>query len=259
MNIMKVRLFKAAAAAASVILISGCGMNMKDSAEDNTIEEKPAIDNSATQDTTKEDAVQMPADGETTDRTTDKMTAQEYKGPEKISFYMPDGAAGLRRRTTQFTGPWTAGKDILSLEVFAGAEEDISGDTFSEVWTEYWNKYGSADGYRLGYRLEFGLQSGERIERTILEPDDIYGFLEYIEVYIYDDVNVPPHTWYSHLLQEQVNADTRVTSIKLTCGQRIGEVSDISVSAFVYSDERDFDAEGRYTGNVQAVCQVYRE
>lgn len=239
-----------AAAVSAVMIMTGCSGTKKENNENNII--KQTTGGETVEDRTQETTAEEKA-------TTEETTAVAYRGPDAISFYQPDKTAGGRRLTKEFAGAWTAGKDILSLEVFASGEQKIAGNTFSVLWKEYWEKCEAPEDYRLGYLLEFDTQSEGRVERTILEPDDIYGFLDYIEVYIYDDVNVPPDTWYSHLLQEQVNENTYVTSIKLTAGSRIDEVSNIRVTAFVYKDEKDFDGAGRYIGTHSTECIVKRQ
>ena len=233
----------------TVVLASLCGCSNKSQDDDNK--------NYSTHMTKEE--VTTAGQRVTEEVTTEEPSTEQYLGPEIINFYQSDRQAGCRRLVTEFTGPWNAGKDILSIDVFACDEEEISGDTFSVVWKEYWEKYEKAYEYKIGYTLEFDTMDGGKIKRTILEPDDIYGFLDYIEVYIYDDVNVPPNTWYSHLLQEQITEDTYVTSIKLTCGEKIDEVSNVCLTAFIYKDEEEFDNEGNYTGEHFVKCPVYRQ
>lgn len=243
-NILK---YTAVTAALAIVLstVTGC-------AGDSESDEKKTTENITTENVIKEEPT-------TEEPTTQEPTTEPYLGPDVLNFYESDWAAGCRKLITEYTGPWTVGKDILSIDVFAADEPKISADTFSVVWKEYWERYEEAYDYKIGYMLEFDTQSEGTIKRTILEPDDIYGFLDYIEVYIYDDVNVPPNTWYSHLLQEQITEKTYVTSIKLTCGKRIDEVSNISLTAFVYKGEEDFDEQGNYVGEHLVKCPVYRQ
>lgn len=244
MNIRKniVRLALSAVMSVSVLSSLGC----KDRGTDDSSPKATTENITTTEFVTEEPATEEP-------------TTKPYLGPSVLNFYQSDRAAGCRRLVTEFKGPWTVGKDILSIDVFASDEATISGKTFSGVWKEYWEKYQEAYNYKIGYVLEFDTASEGKIKRTILEPDDIYGFLDYIEVYIYDDVNVPPNTWYSHLLQEQITDKTYVTSIKLTCGKRIDEVSNISLTAFAYNkDKSEFDSNGNYTGQHTVKCPVYK-
>lgn len=218
-----------------------------------------ANDNKSDADKTTESTTTASEDMTTEEPTTKEPETEPYLGPEKLNFYVSDWGAGCRKLVTEYTGEWIIGRDILSIDVFATDEAKISSDTFSVVWREYWEKYEQAYNYKIGYMLEFDTVSEGKIKRTILEPDDIYGFLDYIEVYIYDDVNVPPNTWYSHLLQEQMTEKTYITSIKLTCGKRIDEVSNIMLSAFVYDDEKNFDIQGNYVGEHIIKCPVYKK
>ena len=70
-------------------------------------------------------------------------------------------------------------------------------------------------------------------------------------------VNQIQGNWYSHLLASEVTDNTVMTSIKLTAGTDIALVGDtIKVTAFVYSSDSDFDADGNYTGNVMYSVEV---
>lgn len=190
--------------------------------------------------------------------TTEEVTTEIYTGPEAIGFFQPDNMAGGKKRVEEYWGLWTVGKDILSIEVVPSGEEHVAGTTLKGLWTEYWNENQQTVQYKIGFSIEFDTVNEGKIERTILEPDDIYGFLDYVEVYIYDDVNITPGMWYSHLLQEEMTEDTLISSIKLTCGKNIDQVSNLKISAFAYKGDKDFDQQGKYIGGCQVTCPINR-
>ena len=110
---------------------------------------------------------------------------------------------------------------------------------------------------KIGYIVDFKLKDGQEIKKTITHPDDVFSYRNYLECYLYDDVNQIQGNWYSHLLASEVTDNTVMTSIKLTAGTDIALVGDtIKVTAFVYSSDSDFDADGNYTGNVMYSVEV---
>ena len=110
---------------------------------------------------------------------------------------------------------------------------------------------------KIGYIVSFKLKSGEEINTTIKNPDDVFVYRNYLENYLYDDINQVQGEWYSHLLQSEVTDKTRMTSIKFTAGQDIDKVGDtIKLTAFVYNSDDDFDASGNYKGNVSYTVTI---
>lgn len=104
------------------------------------------------------------------------------------------------------------------------------------------NTFEASNTCRLGYVVDFKLKDGQEIKQTITGPDDVFGYRNYLECYLYDDVNQIQGNWYSHLLNTEVTDKTVMTSIKLTAGTDIALVGDtIKVSAFVYNSDKDFD------------------
>lgn len=104
---------------------------------------------------------------------------------------------------------------------------------------------GSA-GKKIGYLLEYTTPEGN-LSNLILRPSDISDkYWDFIEVYIYDDVNQDVTAWHSHLLDEEINDETLVTSFKITAGERISEVSDMRLTAFLYSPDKADEIDSAY-------------
>ena len=117
--------------------------------------------------------------------------------------------------------------------------------------------YEGYENSKIGYIVSFKLKSGEEINTTIKNPDDVFVYRNYLENYLYDDINQVQGEWYSHLLQSEVTDKTRMTSIKFTAGQDIDKVGDtIKLTAFVYNSDGDFDASGNYKGNVSYTVTI---
>lgn len=221
----------------SLSLISGCSSSSANSVNN----------------TTSGDSVQTASTANVTTSTTATTTITAKASPahhkvDKLGLFMPDKTAGTRQLTKAFSGPWTAGKDIASFEAFATQEISISGSNFKSVWESYWNQYSGGGDCKIGYYLTFTLTSGKQISKTIKGFEDTNDFREYLEIYLYDDVHQIQGNWYSHLTTADTTPQTVCTSIKLTAGNKISEISTINLTTFIYNSPSDFDVSGNYTG-----------
>lgn len=178
-----------------------------------------------------------------------------------INFYYKDKTKGARVLVDGYEGPFTKGKDIAEYELYATNEEKISIDYFRDVWYSYWDLYPGAEAFKLGYEITFTVEDGKVIKEKIMSPKDTESFFDYIEVYLYDDTNQPKGQWYSHVLESQMNEKTRLTTIKLTAGKDIEKVGDeISVTVFIYKDDKDFHPEtGEYIGGCKKTIKYIRK
>ena len=54
--------------------------------------------------------------------------------------------------------------------------------------------------------------------------------------------------------------DTIITSMKLTAGSKFQDILEpITVMAFTYQDDNDFDTNGYYRGNSKKIVKVYNQ
>ncbi len=146
-------------------------------------------------------------------------------------------------------------EDIASFEVFFTDDKEISGSNQKEIFKRYYNEYNNIDNYKIGYNIKFILTDGTNFNGNFLEPD-IYKFGAYFYVYLYDDINQPDGSFYSHL--EEMKEDTMMTSIKLY-GVNLDSVENIILSAFTYKDENDFDSDGNYRGNSRYTIRIKKK
>ena len=116
------------------------------------------------------------------------------------------------------------------------------------------DNYENAYNYRIGYIINFSTTESN-INKTIISPKDTTEFYDYLEVYLYDDYH-RNGGWYSHTTEEEFNSETLLTSIKLTAGEKVNEItSDITLTVFTY-DEDDFDENNNYRGNSKYTITV---
>ena len=184
------------------------------------------------------------------------------QGVRTISFYRRNPSTKVREKKTEFSAPWVRGTDISSFEAFACEDGEITFKTayFDDAFWEKWNAFEGKEGCKIGYSVDFDLKNGEHIHKTLLKAGDELDYRPYLENYLYDDVHQAKGAWYSHLLPEEMNDNTLITSIKFTPGEKIDEVGDeIHATVFVYNSEDDFNEKGDYIGDVTAEITIRRE
>ena len=178
--------------------------------------------------------------------------------PDVVSFYTPKGKSNSARvrMGDVYSAPWKKGKDIGSFEVIASDEALLDGTFFGDIFGAAWKQFPEADLCKIGYTLRYTLYDGTEIHYSMLSPKHIE-HTEYIEVWLYDDYHREPHQFYSHL--KSVKSDTLMTSIKLTAGSKINDVTDIWLTAFVCSSLDEFDANRNYIGRTSCSIHIVKE
>ena len=116
-----------------------------------------------------------------------------------------------------------------------------------ENWHKYFNEYENINDYKIGFHFSFYVGE-EKIEKTILKPDT-YAFNPYFYIYIYDDINQPDNTFYSHLEETDINENTIFSAIKIFLVEPELITSKITFTVFTYNDLDDFDEINNYRGN----------
>jgi len=185
-------------------------------------------------------------------------TPDDGTHPNVISVYIPKAGSKTRIRQTEFTGKWTKGQDIDCFEAIASNEETIQGASFKEMFNKAWESFPNREGYKIGYELRYTLKDGSEVYYTITTPSDIQK-TEYIECWLYDDIHQKAGVRYTHLSDKDMKDETLITSIKLTCGNKIADVEEIHLTAFIYWDPvLQFDENGHYGGSVKHEITIKR-
>lgn len=168
--------------------------------------------------------------------------------PITLGIYMYYNSYTNRELLTEYKTNWQPHTDICSLEIYYTNEPNIPGSNQKKLWNTYFNNYKNINNYRIGYLIEFETQNEETIEKYILSPNDTPDIYKYIQLYLYDDIHQQDDTWYSHITTNEYTNNNILTSIKLTGGDQINEItSNITLTAFTY-DEDDFDENNKYRG-----------
>ena len=181
-------------------------------------------------------------------------------GVTTMSLYKNRKDEKLRRKyDSTFQARWVAGTDITSFECIASDADEIPNNDryFQDLWKDEWNKFENCDQCKIGYRVQFQTVDGQKFDKMILKPGDEKDYFDYIENYLYDDIHQVKGQWYSHLEPEQISDNMILSSMKFTAGKKIDQVmSPITVSAYIYYSDLDFDARGNYIGAVSYTVQM---
>lgn len=126
-------------------------------------------------------------------------------------------------------------------------QENLGNRRQKENWHKYFNEYQNINDYKIGFHFSFYVGE-EKIEKTILKPDT-YAFNPCFYIYIYDDINQPDNTFYSHLEETDINENTIFSAIKIFLVEPELITSNITFTVFTYNDLDDFDEDNNYRGN----------
>lgn len=177
--------------------------------------------------------------------------------PIKLGLYLYTNSATNRKLLSEYNTEWIVGVDLCSLEVYYTNEESISGTSQKQVWYSYYDRYENIENYKIGYNIEFDT-TVEKINKTILSPEDTNEIFNYIQIYLYDDIH-QNGGWYSHITKEEYNDDSILSSIKLTGSDNTDKIiSDITLTAFTY-DQDDFNENNEYRGSSKFVTIIKRK
>ncbi len=147
--------------------------------------------------------------------------------------------------------------DVAYFGIFPFENETHPDVDYGGEYMQLWREAGLS-GYKVGLEFEIRLYDKTTQRFTVLSAEDTFKFEEYFEIYLYDDVANAGKWWYSHITPETTNENTLITTFKITLRDGCYRVKEIAVSAFVYKDSGDFDADGFYTGNDRATMIIKR-
>lgn len=138
-------------------------------------------------------------------------------------------------------------KDITVFNIYYTNQDPLENNYIKYNWNKYYKNYENIDKYKIGFIISFEAE-GKLYKEQILTPDCEYIFAPYLYIYLYDDINQPNGSWYSHLLPEEVTDKTIFSSIKLFMANKATDISSpITLTVFTY-DEDDFDSSNNYIG-----------
>lgn len=182
-----------------------------------------------------------------------------YDNNIPIALYLLKGNTLVRADETYCD--WTRDSILGLFYSLPSNDESVPCSNYESLWENLWSQY-QTEGYKVGYNLKLHLDTGEEINRTLLDPiyvnDDIFS---HIQLYLYDDVTYMPGRPYYHMTPEEMTDETMLTSIKLVGYKETKGVNGpIEVTVFTYNGKEDFDEQtGEYIGNSKFTIKLYRE
>lgn len=137
-------------------------------------------------------------------------------------------------------------RDIVVYNTYFTNEPNISSNGAKYTFKRYYND--SNKHVKQGFYVSF-MVGDELREATITSPTQTFDLAPQIYNYLYDGYHQADGAWYSHM--ESWNESEPVcTAIKLYVAEKVEEItSPITLMAFTYDSEDDFDSTGHYRGN----------
>ncbi len=175
-----------------------------------------------------------------------------------ISLYIEQGNELVKIR--EYSCDWSPENVLNLFYAIPSTEESISAYNFDSMWKEKIAAYPNGDKCRIGYQVSFKYEDGETYTYNLKCPDDTYFTFPKVMTYLYDDVNLVPGKPYYHITQDVMYDYTIASSIKL-----VGDVDSdkiegpITLTAFCFDSEDDFDEEGNYRGNSKYTITITQE
>ena len=175
-----------------------------------------------------------------------------------ISLYIEQGDQLVK--ISEYSCDWSPENVLNLFYAIPSTEESISSYNFDSMWKEKIAAYPNGDKCRIGYQVSFKYEDGNTYTYNLKCPDDTYFTFPKVMTYLYDDVNLVPGKPYYHITQDVMYDYTIASSIKL-----VGDVDSdkiegpITLTAFCFDSEDDFDEEGNYRGNSKYTITITRE
>lgn len=148
-------------------------------------------------------------------------------------------------------------KELGVFNVYYTDKEILDSSNIKHNYLKYAANYENVGNYKTGFYITF--EVGERtVEQLVLDPTSKHYMAPYMYVYLYDDVNQAPGSFYSHLEPEDMRENTIISSIKLFFPHEGTSItSPITLTVFTYDDEDDFTADKHYRGKSSYTIKIY--
>ena len=140
-------------------------------------------------------------------------------------------------------------QDLVSIEVYNTTISSLSNAKQKDLWYQYYDQYKSLNP-KIAYHIKFSTTDSGIIDKTIYSPSDTEDIYDYMQIYLYDDINQEDNTFYIHISEDEFNDNTILSSIKLTGSTKTDNInSDIELGAFMYTDINtdSYDTNNKYS------------
>lgn len=140
-------------------------------------------------------------------------------------------------------------KDIAVFDVYYTNDEETTEKDTKSNYLKYYNMYENISNTKTGFYIELEADN-KKIEHLVLDPSSEYALDPYFYIYLYDDINQEPYTYYSHLTKEEMNDSTIISSIKIYSAEAENKItSPITLTVFTYDSLDDITEDNHYRGN----------
>lgn len=182
--------------------------------------------------------------------------------PVKIGLYIKKN--GYFELVEKHKNSWKAENVIGQFYIFPTLDKKIYGSNYKTIWNNYIKDYGdyvSTNNLKTGFNISFKFKNDnniiEEINQNILTPKDAYLMFPKLMFFIYDDYNYISNVRYYHITNESMKSSTIVTSAKIVGDiKSINIVSDITLTAFTYDTDNDFNEVNKYRGNSYYITTI---
>lgn len=147
-------------------------------------------------------------------------------------------------------------KEIGVFNVYYTNKEKLDSSNIKYNYQKYYNEYQNISNYKTGFYITFEVND-KKIEKLILDPTSKHSMEPYMYVYLYDDINQAPGTFYSHLEPDDMKENTIISSIKLFFPQNgYAITSPITLTVFTYDSDDDFTEDNHYRGKSSYTIEI---
>lgn len=182
----------------------------------------------------------------------DTITIDNYidDNPIKVALYQDN------KRINSYNITLGNFKEIGVFNVYYTNKEVLDSSNIKYNYQKYLNSYENIDNYKTGFFISYEAE-GKKIEQLVLDPSSKHAMAPYMYVYLYDDINQAPNTFYSHLEQEDIKDNTIISSIKLFFAHKgTSLTTPITLTVFTYDSKDDFTSDGHYRGTSSYTIKI---
>lgn len=175
----------------------------------------------------------------------DDANIETYKDENPVKVALYENNKIVKSYTTKISN----NKDIAVFDVYYTNDEETTEKDTKSNFLKYYNMYENISNIKTGFYFEFEADN-KKIEHLVLDPTSEYALDPYFYIYLYDDINQKPYTYYSHLKQEEMNDSTIISSIKVYSAEAENRItSPITLTVFTYDSLDDITEDNHYRGN----------
>ena len=148
-------------------------------------------------------------------------------------------------------------KELAVFNVYYTNKEKLDSSNIKYNFQKYYKEYENIDNYKTGFYITFEAEE-KTVEQLVLDPTTKHYMEPYLYVYLYDDVNQAPGSFYSHLEPEDIKDNTIISSIKLFFPHKGTSItSPITLTVFTYDSKDDFTEDNHYRGKSSYTIKIY--